>query len=53
MKHWMLNNIIGIMLAFVMIKIVRIPNLRIATFMLMGFFIYDIFWVFYSEKVFG
>lgn len=52
-KHWLLNNIIGTMLTFVMIKVVRIPNFKIGAFLLMAFFIYDIFWVFYSEKVFG
>lgn len=52
-KHWLLNNMIGTMLTFVMIKVVRIPNFKIGGFLLMGFFLYDIFWVFYSEKVFG
>ena len=36
-----------------MIKTIRMPNFLIGSGFLITAFIYDIFWVFYSEKYFG
>lgn len=31
----------------------RLPNIKIAAILMLGLFIYDIFWVFYSAPIFG
>ena len=36
-----------------MIQAIRMPNFLICSGFLIAAFIYDIFWVFYSEKYFG
>ncbi|CAI9775723.1 unnamed protein product [Fraxinus pennsylvanica] len=42
----------GIALIITVLQIVRIPNLKVGTVLLSCAFIYDIFWVFVSKKLF-
>ncbi|GAB4858275.1 Signal peptide peptidase-like 1 [Ancistrocladus abbreviatus] len=51
--HWILNNLLGISLCITFVSHVRLPNIKICTVLLFCLFIYDIFWVFYSERFFG
>ena len=36
-----------------MINSVKLPNLKVASFLMIGLFFYDIYWVFYSKNQFG
>uniref|UniRef100_A0A7N0V8R5 Signal peptide peptidase-like 1 n=1 Tax=Kalanchoe fedtschenkoi TaxID=63787 RepID=A0A7N0V8R5_KALFE len=51
--HWILNNVLGISICIAFVSHVRLPNIKICTMLLFCLFLYDIFWVFYSEKIFG
>jgi len=48
-----MNNLFAIIIVIVMIRTIRMPNFTIASAFLLVAFIYDVFWVFYSEKYFG
>ena len=52
-KHYMLNNLFGISFCVQSIERMSIGSYKIGAILLSGLFIYDIFWVFGSEKVFG
>ncbi|KAK6117051.1 hypothetical protein DH2020_049194 [Rehmannia glutinosa] len=49
---WIGQDILGIALIITVLQIVRIPNLKVGTVLLGCAFIYDIFWVFVSKKLF-
>ncbi|GMP70258.1 hypothetical protein CsSME_00029191 [Camellia sinensis var. sinensis] len=51
--HWILNNLLGISLCITFVSHVRLPNIKICAMLLGCLFLYDIFWVFYSERFFG
>lgn len=51
--HWILNNLLGISLCIAFVSHVRLPNIKICAMLLICLFVYDIFWVFYSERFFG
>ncbi|CAM8890847.1 hypothetical protein QQ045_024155 [Rhodiola kirilowii] len=51
--HWILNNVLGISICIAFVSHVRLPNIKICTMLLFCLFLYDIFWVFCSEKIFG
>ncbi|XP_031391693.1 signal peptide peptidase-like 1 [Punica granatum] len=51
--HWILNNLLGISICMAFVSHVRLPNIKICTMLLVCLFVYDIFWVFYSERFFG
>lgn len=51
--HWILNNLLGISLCIAFVSHVRLPNIKVCAMLLACLFVYDIFWVFYSERVFG
>lgn len=51
--HWILNNMLGISLCVAFVSHVRLPNIKICAMLLVCLFVYDIFWVFYSERFFG
>lgn len=51
--HWVLNNLLGISLCVAFVSHVRLPNIKICAMLLICLFVYDIFWVFYSERFFG
>ncbi|KAK6925822.1 Peptidase A22B, signal peptide peptidase [Dillenia turbinata] len=51
--HWILNNILGISICIAFVSHVRLPNIKICAMLLICLFVYDIFWVFFSERFFG
>mmetsp|Transcript_13440 Transcript_13440/g.27424 ORF Transcript_13440/g.27424 Transcript_13440/m.27424 type:complete len:365 (-) Transcript_13440:1145-2239(-) len=51
--HWLVNDVIGVCLCVLFVCLLRTPSLRIAVILLFGLFLYDIFWVFFSERIFG
>ncbi|KAJ8554426.1 hypothetical protein K7X08_025104 [Anisodus acutangulus] len=51
--HWVLNNLLGISLCIAFVSHVRLPNIKVCAMLLVCLFVYDIFWVFYSERFFG
>ncbi|CAN1158770.1 Signal peptide peptidase-like 1 [Linum perenne] len=51
--HWMLNNLLGISICVAFVSHVRLPNIKICAMLLACLFVYDIFWVFFSEMFFG
>ncbi|KAG8363314.1 hypothetical protein BUALT_Bualt19G0009500 [Buddleja alternifolia] len=49
---WIGQDILGIALIVTVLQIVRVPNLKVGTVLLSCAFLYDIFWVFVSKKLF-
>ncbi|KAG6781080.1 hypothetical protein POTOM_013963 [Populus tomentosa] len=49
---WIGQDILGIALIITVLQIVHVPNLKVGTVLLSCAFLYDIFWVFVSKKVF-
>ncbi|KAM7272180.1 hypothetical protein ACFE04_026843 [Oxalis oulophora] len=51
--HWILNNLLGISICIAFVSHVRLPNIKVCAILLVCLFVYDIFWVFFSERFFG
>uniref|UniRef100_A0A0E0EXB5 Signal peptide peptidase-like 1 n=1 Tax=Oryza meridionalis TaxID=40149 RepID=A0A0E0EXB5_9ORYZ len=51
--HWLLNNLLGISICIAFVSHVRLPNIKICALLLVCLFVYDVFWVFFSERFFG
>ena len=51
-RHWLLNDIICFCLAFTTLSFIVLKSFMLCFICLFSFFIYDTFWVFYSEKIF-
>ena len=51
--HWILNNLLGISICIAFVSHVRLQNIKICAMLLVCLFVYDIFWVFFSERFFG
>ena len=51
-KHWILNNLICFGLCFTFLSLLILKSFNLCFLGLFAYFIYDTFWVFYSEKVF-
>ncbi|KAJ0565092.1 putative presenilin/signal peptide peptidase [Helianthus annuus] len=49
---WIAQDILGIALIITVLQIVHVPNLKVGTVLLGCAFMYDIFWVFVSKKLF-
>ncbi|KVH95424.1 Peptidase A22B, signal peptide peptidase [Cynara cardunculus var. scolymus] len=49
---WIGQDILGITLIITVLQIVHVPNLKVGTVLLGCAFLYDIFWVFVSKKLF-
>ncbi|XVF10583.1 hypothetical protein REPUB_Repub07fG0195000 [Reevesia pubescens] len=49
---WIGQDILGIALIVTVLQIVHVPNLKVGTVLLSCAFLYDIFWVFVSKKLF-
>ncbi|KAM7260388.1 hypothetical protein ACFE04_016129 [Oxalis oulophora] len=49
---WIGQDILGIALIITVLQIVHVPNLKVGTVLLGCAFLYDIFWVFLSKKLF-
>jgi len=52
-KSWIMSNIIAASMVILMFRVIRLPSYMVAALLLGLAFFYDIFWVFYSEKLFG
>eukprot|EP00038_Savillea_parva_P002360 m.113711 g.113711 ORF g.113711 m.113711 type:complete len:389 (-) comp10812_c2_seq1:117-1283(-) len=50
--HWLLLDLLGGGLCTFMLSAVRLPNLKIAFFLFSGLLLYDVFWVFFSARMF-
>ncbi|KAI6652684.1 Minor histocompatibility antigen H13-like [Oopsacas minuta] len=48
-KHWVANNLFGLTLATSAIETIPIQSVSVASIMMGGLFIYDIFWVFGTD----
>ncbi len=51
-RHWILNDIICFCLAFTSLSFIILKSFMLCFLCLFAFFIYDTFWVFYSQKIF-
>ena len=51
-RHWILNDIICFCLAFTSLSFIILKSFMLCFLCLFAFFVYDTFWVFYSEKIF-
>jgi len=51
--HWFFIDVIGASLSITLISIIKLDNLKISMYCLVGLFFYDIFWVFLSSYIFG
>ncbi|KAF7813161.1 signal peptide peptidase-like 1 [Senna tora] len=51
--HWILTNLLGISICIALTSHARLPNIKICAMLLLCLFVYDIFWVFFSEIFFG
>ena len=52
-RHWILNDLICFCLAFTTLSFIVLKSFFLCFVCLFGFFIYDTFWVFYSDKIFA
>ena len=52
LKNWQLNNIMAFGLVFYILSFLLIKNFLVCFTFLIGIFLYDTFWVFYSHKIF-
>ncbi|PFH37167.1 putative minor histocompatibility antigen h13 [Besnoitia besnoiti] len=48
-KHWAIHNLLGIAFCIQAISLVSVGNFTVATILLSGLFVYDIFWVFGTD----
>lgn len=48
-KHWVLNNIMAVSICITAISALNISNFKTSSILLIGLFIYDIFWVFGTD----
>lgn len=51
--HWLANNALGCALCIVIIGFVRLPSARVACLVLCALVVFDVFWVFFSARLFG
>ncbi|CAN8066615.1 unnamed protein product [Agarophyton chilense] len=51
--NWLPNNVIGISLCVLFASLCKVPNLKVTVMLFAGLFVYDIFFVFFSERFFG
>ena len=52
-KSWLLNDILCFFLSFTFLSILILKSFMLCFLLLFVFFIYDTFWVFYSDKIFS
>jgi len=52
-RNWVLNNLIGIFYVACFLRIIKVNSMIVSSVMLGLLFVYDIFWVFYSDRFFG
>ena len=49
----MLSNIIALCIILTLFNVIKLDNMKVGALLLILAFFYDIFWVFYSSKIFG
>lgn len=52
-RHWVLNNVLAFGLVFSVLSLLLFKNFKVCFWFLLCIFLYDTFWVFFSEKVFN
>uniref|UniRef100_A0A7S3PJS3 Uncharacterized protein n=1 Tax=Aplanochytrium stocchinoi TaxID=215587 RepID=A0A7S3PJS3_9STRA len=52
-KNWIINNLMGISFCLLGLKHIGLSSYRTGAILLLGLFVYDVFWVFGSKSVFG
>jgi presenilin-like A22 family membrane protease len=52
-RHWVFNDIIGASLCLYMLSMLQLTSIKVSALLLILLFFYDIFWVFYSSRIFG
>lgn len=50
---WVLQNMLSICILMMIQKVVRLPNIKVSSILLVTAFLYDIFWVFISPLLFS
>ncbi|KAG9405760.1 Signal peptide peptidase-like 2A [Aphanomyces cochlioides] len=50
---WILQDVFGVCVCILFLQTIRLPNIKVATILLILVFLYDIFFVFLSPYVFG
>eukprot|EP00300_Choanocystis_sp_HF-7_P007888 c15565_g1_i1.p1 GENE.c15565_g1_i1~~c15565_g1_i1.p1 ORF type:complete len:367 (+),score=85.09 c15565_g1_i1:608-1708(+) len=48
-KYWVMNNILGVVFAIQGIEVLSLGNIKIGIVLLLGLFVYDVFWVFGTD----
>lgn len=51
-RHWILNNFLAYCLCFLILSIFAIKDFKVSAIILICLFVYDVFWVFFSQKIF-
>mmetsp|Transcript_71327 Transcript_71327/g.161318 ORF Transcript_71327/g.161318 Transcript_71327/m.161318 type:complete len:411 (+) Transcript_71327:109-1341(+) len=51
-SHWVPLDMLGVCMSVSVIALVRLPSLKVAAIVLCSLFVYDIFWVFFSARIF-
>lgn len=49
LQHWIANNLFGIAFAINGVEMLLLNNMSTGCILLGGLFVYDIFWVFYTD----
>jgi minor histocompatibility antigen H13 len=50
-KYWLLNNVLGVTFCILGIESVSLGSIKVGAILLSGLFLYDIFWVFGTDKM--
>eukprot|EP01105_Mastigella_eilhardi_P005959 TRINITY_DN17612_c0_g1_i1.p1 TRINITY_DN17612_c0_g1~~TRINITY_DN17612_c0_g1_i1.p1 ORF type:complete len:379 (+),score=80.58 TRINITY_DN17612_c0_g1_i1:32-1138(+) len=50
---WQVSDVIALCIGVAALATVRLPNLKVSAVLLCLFFLYDVFWVFFSSQIFG
>eukprot|EP00052_Salpingoeca_macrocollata_P021622 m.185615 g.185615 ORF g.185615 m.185615 type:complete len:356 (-) comp21581_c0_seq2:23-1090(-) len=50
--HWLAQDLLAFSMCVYMLSFVRIPSLKVATMLFVGLLLYDVWWVFFSARVF-
>ncbi|CAE7283362.1 Hm13 [Symbiodinium natans] len=51
--HWIVNNVLGFSFCLLGIRSLNLSSYSTGVVLLGGLFVYDVFWVFFSEPIFG
>lgn len=51
--HWLTNDLLAGALCLFMLRALHLPSVRVGTLLFVGLLVYDIFWVFFSDRIFA